>query len=121
MCAAKSRSGNNSSAAKISAPTSILLFKFFWSQYEMPRSRSRKKCLSSWAMVKTFGSRPHFDTLVQIFLVAIRDAEISIAKEVLEFMGHGENFRVTSPLRYSCSNLTGRNTRCRDLDRERSA
>ena len=32
-----------------------------------------------------------FETLIQVRLIAIRDAEISIAEEVFEFVGHGED------------------------------
>src|ERR1700752_2832519 len=39
--------------------------------------------------------RSNFKTLIQIRLVAIRDAEISIAKEVFEFVKHGEDHLIT--------------------------
>lgn len=39
--------------------------------------------------------RSDFKTLIQIRLIAIRDPEISIAKEVFQLVGHGEDHRIT--------------------------
>ena len=36
----------------------------------------------------------NLETLIQIRLIAIRDAEISVAKEVLELVSHGEDHRI---------------------------
>ena len=38
---------------------------------------------------------PDFQTLVQVGLVTIRDAEIAVAKEVFELVGHCENHRIS--------------------------
>ena len=38
--------------------------------------------------------RSNLETLIQVRLIAIRDAEISIAKEVFQLVGHGEDHRI---------------------------
>lgn len=38
--------------------------------------------------------RADLETLVQIRLIAIRDAEVSIAKEVFQFVGHSKDHRI---------------------------
>ena len=37
----------------------------------------------------------NLETLIQVRLIAIRDTEISIAEEVFELVGHGEDHRIT--------------------------
>ena len=44
-----------------------------------------------------FGSenlRSHFQTLIQIRLIAIRNTQVAIAKEVFQFVSHRENHRI---------------------------
>jgi len=38
--------------------------------------------------------RSHLQALIQIRLVAIRDAQVAIAKEVFQFVGHRKNHRI---------------------------
>lgn len=38
--------------------------------------------------------RSHFQTLVQVRLIAIRNTQVAIAKEVFQFMSHRENHRI---------------------------